>query len=160
MSEEVITPAKLTPAFITIPQLAELSGPDPSKGDVFAYLFFVLLEAMSVRQDTVITQSEEIKQNAAMQNKLNQANGDINFSILPEGAKTATINRYQAINEQKSAMREDIQNQLITARQNAQVMMTQTSTNVNILQQDASEDSGWLQTLNTIFQVIDQMTGR
>lgn len=124
----------------------------------FAIIFYLLLSSMTIRQNTVITQSKEISTNASIQNRLNKQNADIKFSILKPGAKTATINRVQDENEQYAALRENIQNSLITARQNAQVMMTQASTNVNVLQQDASENSGWLKTLNTIFQVIVQMT--
>lgn len=133
-------------------------NPFSPKFSYFAVLFYLLMSAMSIRQNTVITQSKEISSNASIQNRLNKENEAIKFSILPSKAKTATINRVQDENEQYAAVREDIQNSLITARQNAQVMMTQTSTNVNILQQDASENSGWLKTLNTIFKVIDQMT--
>lgn len=123
-------------------------------------VFYLLMDSMQIRQNTVMTQSKDIASNASAQNALNNRNASIKFSILPDNAGNATINRVQEINQQYAAVREDIQNNLITARQTAQVLMTQTSTNVNILQQDASEDSGWLQTLNTIFQVINEMTQR
>lgn len=147
--------AKLTPSSPNIP--------DPSNLGLLGYygaLFCIILSAMTIRQNTVITESKQIDANASIQNQLNKSNAGIKFSAIPAHAHTATINRIQEKNQQYAAEREDLQNQLITARQNGQVMMTQTSTNVNILQQDASEDSGWLQTLNTIFQVIDEMTQR
>jgi|GEM_PF-4030913 hypothetical protein len=145
---------------------AESASPaDPFSGDpkdfnYFAVLFYLLLSSMTIREGTVVTQAKQISENAALQEYLNKKNGDINFSILPPDAKTVTIDRIQQINQQKAAMRQVLQNALIIQRQNGQVMMTQASTNVNIMQQDASENSGWLQTLNTIFQVIDQMNGR
>jgi hypothetical protein len=126
----------------------------------FALLFYLLLDSMSIRKDTVATQSKEISANSATQSKLNDANAEIKFSILPEGAKQDEIQRVSDENTRYAALREDIQNSLITARQKGQVMMTQTSTNVNILQQDASMDSGWLKALNTIFEVLDEITKR
>ena len=131
---------------------------DPNQFNYYAVLFYLLLSSMTIRQSTVLIESKQISENASAQNQLNKENADIRFSILPSNAKTNTINKVQDQNEQYAAIRENIQNSLITARQVAQVTMTQASTNVNILQQDASEDSGWLQTLNTIFQVVDEMT--
>ena len=135
-------------------------GKDPKKMNYFTLLFYLLLSAMQVRQSTVMTESKEIDLNASLQNFLNDENAAVKFSILPTGAGNPTINKYQTKNQEYAALRENFQNSLITARQNAEVMMTQTSTNVNILQQDASENSGWLQTLSTIFQVIDEITQR
>lgn len=126
--------------------------------DYFLIVFMVLVGAMEIRQKTVLAQSKIVQANSDAQNELNKENGEIKFSILPSGAGNATINRVQDQNQQYAAMRENIQNALITCRQDAQVEMTQTSTNVNILEQDASEDSNWVQTLNTIFQVLDDMT--
>lgn len=135
-----------------------LESLNPKKADFFAVLFFLLLTAMTIRQSTVLTESKQITANAAIQNKLNDRNAKITFAMLPPNAKTATINAVQDENERYAALREDIQNSLITARQNAEVMMTQASTNVNLLQQNSSEDSGWLETLNTIYKVLVQMT--
>lgn len=135
-------------------------GGNISQFSYFAILFYLLLEAMEVRQSTVMSQSKMIAANAAAQNRLNKENANIKFSILPYNAKTATINRVQDENQEYAAQRENIQNSLITLRQNAQVQMTQASTNVNILEQDASENSGWLKMLATIFKVIDQITQR
>jgi hypothetical protein len=133
---------------------------DPSNMNYFTVLFYLLLSAMQVRQSTVMTQSKNIEMNASIQNQLNNENASIKFSILTPNANNAEINAVQTKNQQYAALRENIQNSLITARQSAEVLMTQTSTNVNILQQDASENSGWLQTLSTIFQVIDEISGR
>lgn len=128
------------------------------KVDYFAMLFYLLLQAMNVRQGTIVTQSKQIGDNANAQNEMNKANGNIHFSILPPNATENQIDQVQEANQEYAAERQNIQNMLITARQNAQVMMTQTTTNVNILEQDASQDSGWLKTLNTVFQVIDEMS--
>lgn len=128
------------------------------KADYFSMLFYLLLQAMNIRQGTIVTQSKQIGDNANAQNEMNKANGNIHFSILPPNATENQIDQVQEANQEYAAERQNIQNMLITARQNAQVMMTQTTTNVNILEQDASQDSGWLKTLNTIFQVIDEMS--
>lgn len=133
---------------------------DPFSGqfNYYAVIFYLLVTSMETRQATVLTEAKQISTNASAQNRLNKANGALTFKILPTNAKTGTINQVQDENQERAAERADIQNALITTRQLGQVMMTQASTNVNLLQQDASEDSGWLQTLNTVFQVIDEMT--
>lgn len=153
----------ITPLSAKMAPIIPSGGSDPfdpfsGKFNYYAVIFYLLLSSMQTRQDTVLTEAKQISQNASAQNKLNNYNAGIKFSILPSDAKTGTINKVQDQNEQYAAQRADLQNSLITARQLAEVMMTQASTNVNLLQQDASEDTGWLQTLNTVFQVIDEMT--
>lgn len=129
-----------------------------AKGNFYAIIFFLFLDAMVIRQDTVMTQAKQLEANAKIQNNLNNRNAQISFEMLPPGAKTPTINAVQIANQRYAAMREDIQNCLITARQYGQVLMTQTSTLVDMLQQDAAEDSSWLSMLYTISQVIIDMT--
>lgn len=151
-----ITPKEVMPK----PANIDMGYFDPSKKySYFAILFYLLLSAMTIREGTVNVQAKQLSLNASIQNRLNKENGDIKFSILPSNAKTATINRVQEENQEYAAMRGDLEDRLITARQVAQVTMTQTSTNVDLLQQDASENAGWLKILNTVFQVIDEMTG-
>ena len=162
MVTESIAP-KMAPLSEKMAPIVPSGGSDPfdpfsGKFNYYAVIFYLLLSSMQTRQATVLTEAKQISANASAQNKLNNENEGIKFSILPSNAKTATINKVQDQNEQYAALRGDLQNSLITSRQLAQVMMTQASTNVNLLQQDASEDSGWLQTLNTVFQVIDEMT--
>ncbi|MEZ5314866.1 MAG: DUF720 domain-containing protein [Chlamydiales bacterium] len=128
-----------------------------SKVNFFLSIFALLVSAMEIRQHSVLTESKMIAANSEAQHRLNKQNGDIKFSILPYNADNAMINRVQDKNQQYAAIREDIQNFLITARQDAQIEMTQASTNINLLQQNASEDSNWLRTLNTIFQGICEM---
>lgn len=162
MAEQAVNQSQsVTEAASTAGSYSEPSDSfDPKDLNYFSAIFYVLLTSMQIRQTTVITESKDLCNNASQQNVLNDQNANVQFSILPTGAKTATINRVQTENQQYAALRENFQNMLITSRQNAQVTMTQTSTNVNILQEDASEDSGYLQTLNTVFQVIDEMTQR
>jgi hypothetical protein len=135
-------------------------NPDPHEYRNYAALFLLLLTSMSIRHDTLVTQAKQIETNAAMQNELNIENGNIRFSLLPPQATQNQINAVQDANEEHAAQRQNLQNALITLRQTAQVTMTQASTNVNIMQQDASENTAWLQTLNTIFELLNQMTGR
>ena len=162
MVTENVAP-NMVPLSAKMAPIVPSGGSDPfdpfsGKFNYYAVIFYLLLSSMQTRQATVLTEAKQISANASAQNKLNNENANIKFSILPSNANTAKINEVQDQNEQYAALRGDLQNSLITARQLAQVMMTQASTNVNLLQQDASEDTGWLQTLNTVFQVIDEMT--
>lgn len=153
-------PLRLRPEILPIDPSGgeELDVKAKRKAISYILLFFLLLESMQIRQDTLVTGADQIEQNALMQDKLNKDNADIHFAILPPNATKDQINQVQEENEEYAAEREDIQNQEITTRQNAEVLMTQASTNVDILQQDASENSGWLKLLQTIFQVIDEIT--
>lgn len=128
------------------------------KAECYALLFYLLLQSMQIRQSTLITGSQLIEINADEQNKLNTDMAQIKFAILPPNATQDQINQVQEENQEYAAMRENYQDQEITTRQGAEVMMTQASTNVDLLEQDASENSGWLKLLNTIFQVIDEIT--
>jgi len=130
---------------------------DAKKMNIYMFLFITLLSAMNVKQGTVVNESKMLTLNASIQGKLNKDVANVTFAILPTGAKTVTIDQVQEENEDRSALRADISNNLLTERQNAQVMMTQASTDVSLLQQDASEDEGWISNLNKIYQVIIKM---
>ncbi|MCB1180602.1 MAG: DUF720 domain-containing protein [Chlamydiia bacterium] len=136
------------------------SGHSLASGEIFLFVFELLINSMEIRQNTVVTMAGQLQTNAAIQKKLNAENAAISFAQVPDGPNVgqATINRIQDENEEKTKDRQDIQNELITERQSAQVQMTNTNTNVNFAEQDASEDTGWLKTLNTVFKVIDQIT--
>lgn len=139
-------------------------GAVPTKGaskkdsNYFSVVYLTLLDAMTIRQDTVLNQSKSIEQNAQEQDSLNKANSEIKFSVLPPSAKQSTINRVQDQNEVYAQERQNIQNKLITARQSAQVQMTEAGTNVQILQQDASMNSGIINELGQVYTVIDQIS--
>jgi hypothetical protein len=135
---------------------SQVSG-KKEKIDIFMILFLALLEAMQKRQDTVVIQSKEIKLNADMQQKLNDLDSAIKFSIIPSKATTAEIDHVQEVNQQYAAMRQNIENELLTIRQTAQVTMTQATTNIDMLQQDTDEDSAWLKVVMTVFTVINEM---
>ncbi len=121
-------------------------------------IFFLFLDSMTSRQNTVIVQAKQIEKNASIQDALNKAAGDFKLVLLPSKAGTVTVNNVMIENEQLGADRAHIQNRLITERQKGQIIMTESSTTVNILQQDAAQDSGWLQMLNTMYQQIVDMT--
>lgn len=142
------------------PQVGPSKANNPDTGALFAVVFMLCLEAVSARQGVVLTQSKRLECNVSAQNKENRRLGHIPFSQVPDGAKTATINRVQDNNEHYSQVRQDIQNNLITLRQSSQVLMTQTSTNVNVLEQDASMLSYEIKCQNNIVMALNQMTQR
>jgi len=135
------------------------SQPSASKAELFSLIYFLLLEAMNVRQASVMVQSKNLSINGSIQNKKNQSAESHGFKSIPNGAKTNTIDSIEDYNQAIAAIRSNIQNELITLRQNSQVLMTQTNTNVNQLEQDGTMNSGWLKTLQSLFQEIDQMGG-
>ncbi len=133
------------------------AAPAPRK-EVYNLLFILLLDAMTVRQQTVEFEAASLSLNASLQDQKNQEAGDLKMEQIPAGATVAQIDAIQNYNQGIAAARENIQDELITLRQKSQVLMTQTNTDVNALEQDASMDSGWLRTLYGIFQVINQMS--
>jgi len=167
VAHEEISKLELNKLFLDL----ESSGSPKGKNFSYFVIFAVLLAAMNVRQKTVVVQAKEIELNAQLQNKFNKEEAKIKFHVSPppppSGASKKVQNKYnqevhhvQLENQKASIKRSDIENFLITARQMGQSDMTQASTSVNVVQQDASEDAGWLKTLNTIFKVINQMTQR
>ena len=128
-------------------------------GNYFAVVFFLLLDAGTIKEHTIVTDSDQLTANAALQFKLNKDNADIQFSILPEKATPDDITRVNDENQEAAAQREDNQAFSIGARQTGQVTMTRTSTDVNLLQQGTSELTGVIQMTNTIFEVIDKIHG-
>jgi hypothetical protein len=151
----------ITKASAPAPSHEEEGKDDISNDALFAYVFFILLSAMSIRQNTVTYFAKELQANADVQEKENAKDADIQIIQIPTGNPgQATINRIQNENKQLNKIREDIQNKLITLRQAAQVQMTETNTQVNMVQQNATEDSAWLRTLENIFEVIVQITAR
>lgn len=128
------------------------------QGSFLAVLFFMIFQAMNVRQQSVLSNAKVVSANADAQSKINKDINKVQYSRIPPGAGAQTINRIQTDNQKAAAERGLLQNQLITCRQRGQMAMTQTSTGVNLLQQDASENSGLLETLKRIFDVINNMT--
>lgn len=135
---------------------------DKSKMPAYLAVFLVLVESMQASQQTVQVSSKYLKANAEAQNEWNIADENLKFSQLPASSKkppnTAEINRVQDENEEVQKQIDDVQNNLIELRQQAQREMTQANTYVDNVQQKSSEDTGWLRDLNTVFKVINQMT--
>lgn len=135
---------------------------DKNNGEaIYTLVFMLLVDAMNIRQNTVVVQSKNLMANAAEQSRLNKEVAGIQFSQIPNGnVGQNTINQVMAHNQQYSKEREDIQNDIILARNDAQVQMTDTNTSVGQVQQDGAQNTGWLETEGTIGQQIVQMTSK
>lgn len=130
----------------------------PKNVNVFALVFYLLLDSMNERQDTVSVNSQQLASNADVQKNLNDKDAELEYPVLPKDATQADMQRYQEMYQQISALHSNLQAKMITARQNAQEKLTEASTNVNMMEQDATEDSAYLKTLNSVFDVIVKMT--
>lgn len=150
-----IAPAP-TPATPT--QDANNNSNVPKDVSVFALLFYLLLDSMDTRSDTVSINSRQLSSNADVQKMLNERDEQLQYPILPKDATQVDMQRYQEMYQQITAQHTNIQAQMITARQDAQEKLTDASSNVNMMQQDASEDSAYLKTLNAVFDVIVNIT--
>lgn len=137
--------------------LQPLPLPLDSPQSYLAVVFMILLNSMTTRQTTIITESKEIANNAEEQNELNKIEGEMHFAELPPKAKNSTIQEVQIYNQEIAAARASVMNMIITARQIGQVAMAQASTNVDILQENTASDTRVLRILNTVFQAIIKM---
>lgn len=127
-------------------------------GKLLYSVFSLLIEAIKIRQNTVLIQSEQLNDNTNIQQQLNKETNAIKFAVVPSGANQAEITKTQNINQNYSAERNNLQDLLITARQNGQIILTNTSTNINIMQQLAAKDSSFLKILNNIGSVVNNMS--
>ncbi|EPP34714.1 hypothetical protein CP10139811_0470 [Chlamydia ibidis] len=138
-----------------IPPLDPLNT--PPIGALLFSIYKLLLQAIEIRQQTVLTQSQQLNDNTNIQQQLNQETNQIKFAVVSSGAKEDEITRVQNQNQNYSAQRSNIQDELVTARQNGQIILSHASTNINIIQQLASQDSTFLKTTNTIGSTVNQL---
>ncbi|MFZ0565407.1 MAG: DUF720 domain-containing protein [Chlamydiales bacterium] len=134
-------------------------SPEQKKAALYMYLWNLLLEMMDNSNKYILNKSTILSNNAEAQTKLNEKDGQLQFVVLanPDNATQADIERVQNLNAQLSSVKDNIRSSLLTMRQSAQLMMTDTSTHVNFMQQNATQDSEWLKILNKIFSVINEM---
>ncbi|AUS60202.1 DUF720 domain-containing protein [Chlamydia abortus] len=129
----------------------------PPIGALLFSIYELLLQAIEIRQQTVLTQSQQLNDNTNIQQQLNQATNQIKFAVVSAGAKENEITRVQNQNQNYSAQRSNIQDELVTARQNGQIILSHASTNINIIQQLASQDSSFLKTTSSIGSTVNQL---
>ncbi|WP_100934135.1 DUF720 domain-containing protein [Candidatus Chlamydia corallus] len=129
----------------------------PKIGAVLFSIYELLLQAIEIRQQTVLTQSQQLNDNTNIQQQLNQETNQIKYAIVSAGAKEDEITRVQNQNQNYSAQRSNIQDELVTTRQNGQIILSHASTNINIIQQLASQDSSFIKTTNSIGSTVNQM---
>lgn len=127
-------------------------------GTLLYSVFSLLIDSIKIRQNTILIQSEQLNDNTNIQQQLNQETNAIKFAVVPSDASQAEITKTQNINQNYSAERNNLQDLLITARQNGQIILTNTSTNINIMQQLAAKDSSFLKILNNIGSVVNGMS--
>ena len=129
----------------------------PPVGILLFSIYQLLLQAIEIRQQTVLTQSQQLNDNTNIQQQLNQETNQIKFAVVNAGAKEDDITRVQKQNQNYAAQRSNIQDELVTTRQNGQVVLSHASTNINIIQQLASQDSTFLKTMNSIGSTVNQL---
>ncbi len=129
----------------------------PPIGTVLFEVFNLLLDAIRIRQETILIQSEQLNDNTNIQQQLNQESNQIKFAVVSAGAKEAEITQVQNQNQNYSAQRSNIQDELVTARQNGQIILSNASTNINIMQQLASQDSAFLKTTSAIGSTVNDL---
>lgn len=120
-------------------------------------IYSLLLQAIEIRQQTVLTQSKQLNDNTNIQQQLNQETNQIKFAVVNAGAKEDEITRVQNQNQNYSAQRSNIQDELVTTRQNGQIILSHASTNINIIQQLATQNSTFLKTTSALGSTVNQL---
>lgn len=128
--------------------------------NIWDELFEVLMVALNTKQDSVESDTELLKADNQLQQNWNNYNNLITINVLPDNATPAQIAQYNTENEAATALKGNIQSELVTLRQGSQLDMTSTNADVDSMQQDVSMDSDWLQTISSISQVVNQMNQR
>ncbi|MCI5641544.1 MAG: DUF720 domain-containing protein [Chlamydia suis] len=150
-----ISPAGDTKYVSSLPPLEPLGT--PPMAELLFSIYSLLLEAVEIRQQTVLTQSQQLNDNTNIQQELNQETNRIKYAVVGAGAKEDEITRVQNQNQNYSAQRSNIQDQLVTARQNGQIILSHASTNINIMQQIAQQNSSFIKTLNSVGSTVNQL---
>ncbi len=135
---------------------ASQANPD-SQNVYYAIAFLIIVASLSCVQQTITTQSKELKANTANQDALVKAISLIKFKTLPPNPSPTQIHLVSEINKMLSQDQEDLQAQLISLRQGAQIMMTGGNTAVNAMEQNANCDSTLLNTIHEILTLIQSM---
>ncbi len=140
---------------------AHLNKPGISAAEqksVLYLLFTALLGSINVLQSVATTNSKQINTNADLQQQMNLQVKKLQFVILPSNANSNQINQVNEINENVQFGRQDIQSNVITLRQNGQVLMTTAQVNVNYMQQTGSEVTATLKLILSISKLINKIS--
>lgn len=153
--------------------------PSPDQDGIMA-AYFVILEAVSIQQQTAERIAKEYECGIQVQIKLNNqaaqenfvqltwnqshvrvpvanANGHFYMKTTIKKIGSQTLQTMQMENQQIEKQRNDIANQVMIAQQNAQVDQTQLNTTVNNQQQSTQIDSGLMQMLLQVTNQIDTL---
>ncbi|MFN0065017.1 MAG: DUF720 domain-containing protein [Chlamydiales bacterium] len=134
------------------------AGKKESNANIYAAIFILFMESLTTRQTGLTVLAKELEENANIQQRYNDEDAKIRYTVCPVGANTATLNRVQNENANYDAMRENIQNYLITARQTGHVMMTEASSDTNTVEQISSEASFLLQSYVSMSDEINKIS--
>ena len=77
----------------------------PPVGILLFSIYQLLLQAIEIRQQTVLTQSQQLNDNTNIQQQLNQETNQIKFAVVNAGAKEDEITRVQNQNQNYAAQR-------------------------------------------------------
>ncbi|MEG0037301.1 MAG: DUF720 domain-containing protein [Victivallaceae bacterium] len=147
----------ISSSIVVVPGAGGSNEASKKFGTALYTIFTLLLDAISTRQQTVLVQSKQLNANTNIQQELNDQISQIKYGVVNSGATEAEITQTQNANQNYSAQRSTIQDALITTRQNGQIILTNASTNINLIQQLASQDSAFLKTMSTIGSLANQI---
>jgi hypothetical protein len=116
------------------------------------------IQSFQTFEDAITTLAGSIKENAALQTELNVKNAAVKFSILPENANDNDIKRVGDENMEFTAIRENIESELITARQDGQLEMSTVQMKVSDYNQHASLITKLLDSLKQLAELINKLS--
>ena len=135
-------------------------SPTASANTSLSAVMALIIDGLTLHQQNLKTLASQLNQNASVQMFWNDANKRIHYAVVSANATNGEIERVQDENRNFDAQRQNIEDLLITLRQNSHVSMTQASAETNAVSQSAAQVSFTLRTWASEAQVIIQMTGQ
>ncbi len=113
--------------------------------------WYYMKQSVSIEQQTAQNQSNELNENANLQERINNEISSINYiQINPKDKDSTYIPTVQAQNQQIQKMIDNETSSETILRQQAQMYSTNANTSVNNSQQSAQEGASLLQDLTTM----------
>ena len=120
----------------------------------------LMIECLSLHKDNLSLKADQLQGNADQQNYWEQQIQNIHDVVPPVNASNAELQHDNAINQANSNTRSNYEDMLITQRQQAHILMAESSQETNEVQQAASVVSFVLKTYLSEGDQIVKIDGR
>ncbi|MCH9610499.1 MAG: hypothetical protein S4CHLAM81_01430 [Chlamydiales bacterium] len=123
-------------------------------------IMILLIEGLKLHKANLKVKADQLEGSAAEQNRIENAVKEIHNVIPDTNATNAELQHDNALNQQLNSVRSNFEDVLITLRQTAHVLMSESSQETNEVQQASSVVSFVLKTYLSEGAQIVKMDGR